>query len=119
MVISKLVSVLILSLFVLIPVGLTKVVGEAAEQEDKFSFFSVLSFFATALVAICFSWWEHCSLGLNNEIGTTANDSEWLLNALIAFVCAYPFQFLVYRIILKFRGEDQNTTQNLADNSNA
>lgn len=116
MVISKLVSVLILSLFVLIPVGLTKVVEEAAEQENKFSFFSILSFFATALVAICFSWWEHCSLGLNNEIGTSASDSEWLLNALIVFLCAYPLQFLIYRIIIKYH-ESQNNHK-LADDSN-
>lgn len=117
MVISKLVSVLILSLFVLIPVGLTKVVGEVAEKEDKFNFFSVLSFFATALVAICFSWWEHCSLGLNNEIGTGANDSEWLLNALILFICAYPLQFLIYRIIIRYRESQDN--HKLADDSNA
>ncbi len=117
MVISKLVSVLILSLFVLIPVVLTKVVDEVSEKEDKVSFFSVLSFFATVLVAICFSWWEHCSLGLNNEIGTSANDSEWLLNALILFVCAYPLQFLIYRIIIRYN-ESQNNHK-FADDSHA
>ena len=56
-------------------------------------------------------------MAVNNEIGTSANDSEWLLNALILFVCAYPLQFLIYRIIIRYN-ESQNNHK-FADDSHA